>query len=437
MTDYYVDISNTGSIDGTSWATAFPNVDDLPGTLAAGSRVLIAHNHDETISAQWSVAGGTVAAPIVVCSATQDSSPPAYQAGATLRGVTSSRNIKPADSGYVAFWGMTLRADAGSGDDMYLGRGTDAMTWYFDCELHVRDRCYIIAGTDAVCVLTDTNINLNSSTGDCRTSGSRNRMTMRGGTITDGQLSYALEHTYGGTMSFKGVDLSSYTEAVNTHHANKNKQVLVSGCAVGPGWDGSNVPSNYGTDAHGEIILTEYSEDGTISGPVEGLYEKLDFSGRTRMDIARWRTGGAKSALSGAEYCHAIVSRNNYATATDGHHSTELVGRVRGGTAVTLTVYVSSGGTLYDDELWLEIFGPSTSTTAQQHFAQTRLANPLATRAALTSDTASEWIGSGVSTAQSISYSWTPAIGGIVRVTPVFGKGGDSVCYLDPRLDIV
>lgn len=435
MADIYIDESATGAADGSSWDDAYTSIDF--GSTAAGDVLYVASSHDENINSTTghvNLANGTFGAPVKLISATAGSDPPEYAAGATFR-MVSNKVIYPGTNNVLEVWGCVWRADA-SGADMLCGYGADSITYFFNCTFHVKDRFYTAYSADARTLFSDCTLNLDASTGDAIVNGQRSSIDWRGGTITGGQLDYLINDAYGAQASFRAVDISGYTEGVNPHPSNKGQQLLISGCNVGADFSLTDVESTDGTDAPDQIMIAEYCGTGTITAPVEGLAEKLDFGGRTTIDTARYRNTGGRSAVSNDQYSHALKSRSSYGTEMDGHRSVDLVARCVGGAEVTATVYVASGGTIYDDELWFDLFGPSEGTTAQQHYHTTRKANPTATRAALTTDSTSTWSGSGVGTMQKISHSWTPAQDGIVRVELTWAKGGGSWVYVDPKLEV-
>ena len=396
----------------------------------------VASDHDEDIDSSTghvTLGNGTFGNPVQLISATKGTAPAEYEAGATFRS-DGNYFINPGTNGVISVWGNTWRAD-GTNDDLWIAYGNGSVSYFFDCTFHVDDRFYLYSNDSrshfAGCVL-----NLDPSRGEMYMKGFRGSLDWRGGEVTDGQASFLINDAYGAQTSFRAVDITAFTRGINPHSGYRGQQLLISGCATGAGFQLTEYYWVDGTDAPDQIMIAEYCDSGTISDPIEGLAEKLDFGGRTTIDAARYRNTGARSAVSAARYSHALKSRSSYGTPTDGHRSVDLVARCTGGAEVTATIFVASGATLYDDELWFDVFGPSEDTTAQQYYGSTRLANPTATRAALTTDSVSTWTGSGVGTVQKISHSWTPLEDGMVRVELTWAKGGGNYVYVDPKLEV-
>ena len=439
MAEFFVDSNATGSDDGSSFADAFPDITGAVTVTRAGDTVWVASDHDQDVDSSTGhielgsyLGRGTFGSPITIASA--NSTTGVYETGATFRGI-SNYNIKTGNNAVLSLWGLVLRADA-TGADLFISYGNECVTYYFDCSFHVHDRFWQNYSTDSRTFFSNCELSLSAAQGELFMNGQRASVDWRGGAISAGTSSFLLNDAYGAQTSYRAVDISGHTQGVNPHSAHKGQQHLFSGCAVGANFNLTQYYWNDGSDAPDQIMLAEYCDTGTISSPIEGLTEKLDFGGRTTMDAARYRNTGARSAVSADRYAHALKSRNNYGTPNDGHRSVDLVARCTGGAEVTATVFLASGGLIYDDELWVDLFGPSEDTTAQQYYGSTRLANPTATRAALTTDSVSTWTGSGVGTVQKISHSWTPLEDGMVRVELTWAKGGGNYVYVDPKLEI-
>jgi len=439
VAEFYVDSNATGSDDGSSFADAFVNITSAVPVTRRGDTCWVASDHDQDVDSSTGhielgshLGRGNFGEPITVVSA--NSATGAYEAGATFRGI-GNYNIKTGNNAVLSLWGLVLRADA-TGDDLRLGYGNDSVTYCQGCEFHVHDRFWQNYSTDSRTLFTNCDLELSAAQGEVFLNGQRCSVDWRGGSISSGTRSYLLDDRYGAQTSYRAVDLGAYSQGVNPDGANKGQQHLFSGCAVGADFSIKNAESDDGSDSPDQIMLAEYCGSGTISDPIEGLTEKLDYAGRTTVDAARYRNTGARSAVSSGRYSHALKSRNNYGTPNDGHRSVDLVTRCTGGAEVTATVFIASGGLIYDDELWFDLFGPSEDTTAQQYYGSTRLSNPTATRAALTADSVSTWTGSGVGTVQKISHSWTPLEDGMVRVELTWAKGGGNYVYVDPKLGV-
>jgi len=433
MATIYVDDLAAGADDGTSWADSFTSLTSVTPT-AAGDIIYIAATHDEDLSGYITLDGGTFASPVWLISATAGSDPPAYAAGATFRDSNTSKGIRPGTNDYVSYWGLTILGIAGNYDDIKLGDGSDAGTYYFNCTFEASDRIYLITGTDHYSKHTSCSYTMTGtrSTSELYQTGLRAVVDIRDGDVSNTLRSHAVHLEHGCGTTLRACDLSDFEIGVrNTSTSNGAVAARISGCEVGS----SFVPA---TTAHtskpSNFAQMDYCATGALGATdaVNGFTGSVDYAGETTLDTARYRSGGAKDSITGDSYSHAISGR--YGTLSDGHNSCELVSRVAGGGEITVTLYLAGGSTLYNDQFWFDLFGPATTSTPRQHFHTTRLANPTATKAELTSDS-STWTGSGVGTRYKVSYSYTPHHPGLIHAVPVFAKAGGTV-YVDPILKV-
>ena len=428
MATLYVDSSATGTGDASSWANAATSVSTI--STSAGDVVLISAAHSEILSSTWTLSNGTFANPVKVISTTAGTT--TYAAGATLRGFTSSIKIVPGSNDFLVLWGLTLKADGSSGSDLWLGAANDSTMYFHDCTLYAEDRLYLSVNTDANSRFTDCTFTLDSATGEVRDGGTRAMAEVRGGSISDGQYSYAVRKEYNCQTKLRAVDLSDYAAAFNNaSSSNGSQQMVASGCAVGSGFT-ANAAST--TQKSSNFAAAEYC--GTSSSAITTLAGLVDLGGETKTDTTRYRDSprGATDAVTGEPYCHAVTCTTG--TMTAGHESAELATRIDApsGSTVVLTVFLAGGATLTDEDFWIDCYLPPSGSTAQQHFTSTRLANPLATATELTAD-GSTWSGSGVGTRYKVSVTYTPTAAGIARIVPNFAKSSGTV-YIDPRIEV-
>ena len=429
----YVDDNASGIGDGSTWAHAYTSITSASGA-AAGDVLFVASSHDETLAGHTDI-GGTVSAPVTIVSATSGSAPAAYAAGATFRGWTTSKTIRPGTDEFVVWWGCALLAEAANYDDLKLGMGNDSASYFFDCTFTARDQLYLTTNNDSYTKHTSCSYEIlaSSSAGGryIYQSGTASSIDVRDGQLVNPHQDYAIRKFYGGATRVRACDLSGFSQGYNDGSTSRTGALQFSGCSVGSGF---SVSLNSYASKVGGFTAADYCGDGAYgtSDAVAGFTGAVDYYGQTTLDTARFRTDGAVDSLTNNRYSHAVSGR--YGTLAEGHNSCELVARVTGGEPVTVTLHLAGAATLYNDEMWFDFFGPSTSDSARQHFTTTRMANPTATRAALASDSAS-WTGSGVGTKHGISYTYTPHHGGLIHVVPVFAKAGGSV-YICPKLTV-
>ena len=143
-----------------------------------------------------------------------------------------------------------------------------------------------------------------------------------------------------------------------------------------------------------------------------------------------YRSSGASDGIT--DYSFKFTSNSNALESYLPISSFSFAKYVNAGSQ-TITVYLAGGASLNDDDFWIEVQSPSeeTSPTAQGKFRTTK-PDPLATPAALTSDTSS-WTGSGVGTKQKIEVAISPTIAGTVTVRCYLAKPSTTV-YVDPKI---
>tara|TARA_Y100001973_G_C5209218_1_gene344271 strand:+ start:13853 stop:15157 length:1305 start_codon:yes stop_codon:yes gene_type:complete len=434
MATIYVNDAATGSNNGSSWTDAYVSLSSVTPT-SAGDVIYIASSHDEHITSDIVLDAGTASSPVWLVSATAGSSPVSYAKGATLRGIQYSVDIEAGTNDYVVFWGITQIADDNSGADLPLGRGNDSTHYYIDCEFTAKDRIYLGLSTDSFSKHTSCSYTINGTGGfrELYQAGTRSVADVRDGAVTNTAKSHAVRLEHGVGTTLRACDLSDFEfGALNTSTSNGGVASRFSGCEVGSGFAPattaySSKPSNF--------AQADYCATGSLaaSDAVAGFAGSVDYYGQTEFESSRYRDDGARDSLSEERYCHKLTAR--YGTLADGHNSCELVARVASGGSVSVTMHFASAGTLYDDEIWMDLFGPSDTSSPRQHFATTRTANPTASRAAIATDSTS-WTGSGVGTAQKITYTYTPHHPGLVHVIPVFAKASGTV-YVCPKLTVV
>ena len=435
MGNLYVDDSASGGAnDGSSWSDAWTSITSV--SASDGDVVYVASTHDESLSGTTYI-GGSDSSPVHIVSATAGSDPPSYAAGATIRDWDSSSVIRPGSGGkFVAWWGMTLAADGSSGhNDLKLAMNDDSGSYFFGCTLKAVDQVYLTTANDSFAKYTSCSYEiLASATSGSRyfyQSGAATIALIQDGSFENPHRDYALRKFYGGTSRFRACDFSDFSELHDDDSSSRSGSVQFSGCSTGSGF---KVVGDEKSKKIGSVTTSDYSGSATLgeADAVAGLVGCVDFYGETKGDTSRYRDAGAKDSLTGDRYSHEISGQ--LGSLADGHNSTDLITRTEGGSPITVTLHVASGGTLHNDELWFDLFGPSDGSSARQHFATTRRANPTVAQAELASDSEA-WTGSGVGTKQKISYTYTPHHAGLIHVVPVYAKGSGSV-WVCPKLEV-
>lgn len=442
MADIYVDDGGDNS-DGSTWAKSYTSIANAAVTgAAAGSRILVGHDHTEDSGASRTLnfANGTAAAPIQIISATRGSDPPAYQAGAAIK--ATGGNYSFTIQGHTRWYGMALS----TGTAFVLS--TAAGSYAFDsCTLantQISNLAAIasVASTAYTCARVDfLNCYFN---GTGRTSASPFIDGIGGSSLVhvinptfagtyDVLVSSSASGTYPNTarVIFEDADLSwlGSDPIADTDYMD----VILRRCKLGTGYTLRAFATPLGS------ILAENCAVGAISAPPLGLTNYRDYYGTITGDAARYRTGGASDGET--PYSWAMVNDADYAKEYTGAlRSPPMTRWVAGGTEITVTVYLAAGAALQNDEFWCEISGPdntaSPNQTAKGYFASSR-ATILATPSNLTADGVSSWSGTGVDVPQKISFTFTPTEPGPITVRCFLAKGsGDTTIYIDPRVEV-
>ena len=433
MATHFVDSGASGANNGSSWADSYTSITSV--SPAAGDVIYLAATHDESLSGT-SYLGGTVSAPVWIVSATAGSDPVSYASGATLRAWTSSALIRPGSGGkFVVWWGVSLLADGAGHQDLKLAMNDDSGSYFFDCTLKAMDQLYLTSSNDSYAKFTGCSMEILAAASSggryLYQTGIATTVDVRDGTVVNPHRDYAFRKFYGATSRFRACDLSSFDELHNDGSHSRSGSVQFSGWSAGSGF--SLGTTDYARKV-GSVTAADYCDAGTFSASdaVNGFTGANDYYGKTAFDSARYRSNGARDSLTGDNYSHAITGQ--YGSLAEGHNSCELVTRVDGGSSVVVTLHLAASGALYDDEMWVDFFGPSESSSARQYFHTTRKANPTVTRAELAADTEG-WIGSGVGTKHRISVTFTPHHPGLCHVIPVYAKGSGSI-YVCPQLTV-
>lgn len=414
----YVWSGASGSNDGSSWANAWTSLASATG-VSAGDFVYVHKTHSEdpgNTTVSYSFSNGTIANPVRIVCVDKDNSD-ALATGATIANTASGSIISMSGSIYV--YGVTLGAgwqvnlnttgsssfcrqvyesctfkrtfNQGTGATPCLQIGNAAgyypsVVWLINCThdqsaltsnnwvpIRITGGKHRIVNLTIVGANTNTNALIQSST-----SGNDQR---------------------NGQVEVYTSDLSSHATLVDL---STNIELVVRQCKLHASF------STTGTPTKNSFCRVENSDDGTITVPSLGLNLHSDSRGTVSSSLSVYRTGGADDGEQANAYSWQMATNANAleiynalesppltrwtdpdasissATAKGIFTSTRCAPLATptalttdststwNGSGVgtkqkiahtltngqTLTVYVASGGTLYDDDFWIEVSEP-------------------------------------------------------------------------------
>lgn len=158
-----------------------------------------------------------------------------------------------------------------------------------------------------------------------------------------------------------------------------------------------------------------------------------DYAGSVKHDSGIYLTA---SRDAGTKISHKFASTANCNFASGRFYGPEMHAyNATTGSSVTATVEVvlDSATAITDDEIWLEVMYPGSSTSPLGTWASDAKANILATATAQTSSTA-DWTGiGGFANPQKrkLTVAFTPQMAGVLVARVVIGKPSTTV-YVDP-----
>ena len=106
-----------------------------------------------------------------------------------------------------------------------------------------------------------------------------------------------------------------------------------------------------------------------------------------------------------------------------------------GSTAHTYRIYIASGGTLQDDEIWFDFTGPNDAATDSLGLRKTTRLAPLGTPSNIATDGVSTWNGTDVGTLQQLDVTYTPDKPGPITARIYLAKPTERVS-VDPKIYI-
>lgn len=439
--------------DGSSWDKAYKSITNAAVTGAsAGSQIYVASDHSESLGASTTLtfSSGKFASPIVAISVNRTSG--AYETQDTGGGKVevASPGYFWAVSGYVRMFGINFIFRA------YFQFKTASCGAFIDC----RFATGVSPTGDALLVFADNpytspSVLFDNCEFDWTSKGANHGAALIGNcgaapliifkrpAFTSGgytRPAFLLGNVgsgYGGRPKIVIEDADLSWLANNGRLTIEDyAEIVCQRCTLATGTTPSTLFDAIGERGSAQLRNCAI---GAISVPPLGLTAFCNYEGTIQELTSRYRTGGAFDGEQANAVSWEMSSSAGCLEAIRWLESPPITRWVSGGSAITITMYVASGGTLNDDDFWVELSGPdntaSPNQTAKGYHYSSKCADFLGTPTALTTDSVSTWNGSGVTTKQKITHTYTPAEAGPVTVRCFLAKPSTTV-YVDPKIEV-
>jgi hypothetical protein len=399
MTTYYVDSNATGLDNGSSWANAWTSIGSITA-VSAGDTVLVSSSHSET-NAHPNVPSSS-ASPVKIISASTSTN--LYQRGASLTGVSF-------DGHSVEVYGFDITTN----NILYFNWGSHGASYYEDCNFTINHTARFTSRD-----LTFESCSWDQSAGSVKHEfWEATRLTFSNSSIATRSASeyrWAWCRSFEAIITLRSCEIGSITNFIESNGGD-NVYLSIENC-------NHSVANLFENVGRARIVN---SHSGSISSPAIFNYFS-DKNGQFSTSTTEYRSDGADNGSQGYS-----LKRESLSSPSLSKFDSFPIARYVGAGSQTITVYLAGGASLNDDDFWIEVESPSelASPTAQGKFRTTK-PDPLATPAALTSDTSS-WTGSGVGTKQKIEVAISPTIAGTVTVRCYLAKPSTTV-YVDPKI---
>jgi hypothetical protein len=447
MADVFVWSGAGGAADGSSWGDAYLTLMKDWGAEAGFTPgtdfVYVRSTHDEdtaaTVTVTGSTAEGTLDPVRILCVTGNDTGtdPGTLTTGAIVRTNGTAFDINICEKLYI--YGVSFLSD----DDIFLGpTTTDHDLTLEECRLELVGTSttdYIYWGHGSlgfatVIRLIDTDTDFGSTGQSFRSR--LGKVEISGGSIlADVTDLFDANGVYNFEGKIRNADLSIVSgNLVGSIGIGACFSLSFERCKL----HANATLVNAATDVPGQNISFHLCQSGVDNDPAYQM-KHYTYQGTVELDTARYRTGGATDQERTNPYSWSMDTSagSNVIELYEPLESPPIAGWTDGdaSTAHTYRIYIASGATLQNDEVWVDLIGPTSADTSSLGERLTTRPDPLTAPANITTDAVSTWNGADVGTEQQIDITYTPDKPGPIVARVYCAKPSERVS-IDPKVYI-
>lgn len=433
MADWYVRSGASGTGTGANWTNAKTTLGAAATASAAGDRIFVSEDHNETTGSTLTITfPGTAAAPSHVYCVNHTnhsgSLPPVAADLATTGVVNETGNAVFTINGVAEIYGLTFNAGTTTGTNatLVIAAAASNRIMFNSCALALRNNSavnIIFGGTGlrSEVYLENTTIAFGTNAGQdiivgCKFTWRNTASAASWGTMPT-NLVVVGGPGYPDLIFFEGIDLSTFSNTIiNTTAVGV---ATIKDCKLHASATVAAVPSFTGS-AWTDVIRSD-------SGNTNYKISRIAYSGTLSSETTIVRTGGATDGTTPQSW-KIVTSGNASFSVPFESPPMQIWNDIVSGT-ISLTIYGIAASIPYNDELWAEAvvltdasYPLATTVTNKMQF--------LDTHAQWTTDGASSWGGSVAPFYATLTLS--PRQKGYISIYVKAGKASQTY-YVDPK----
>lgn len=438
MADRYVYHGGDGTNSAAGWTNAYTTLMAAKNATAAGDRIFIAHDHNEPLSTAGATQSYTftssAASPVIIMciNRTAGNFPPLDTDITTMTntfgGDATGTNISL--GGWIYVRGLRIQSGSAinAGANIFLCNAAFQTQVYRDCEF-ILGTGYINTGNGNTTrvELNDCYLNVLGVPAFATGVQISGNLVWRNGTGTAALLgnppSNLLGNNSTGVGELIGLNLSNMVGKLGLSGSNARYRYV--NCSIGSG----TVNAPYNAAGRYEMINCD-------SGGTNYRSEIYEYQGTLTTETGIVRSGGADNGEVAFSW-KCVTNANNELTdpfdTFEGKLWNEDVG-----VSKTLTIYtLTNNVTLKNNEAWVEVEYPSSSTSPLYSNVNDGPASVLSTGTNQDSDTTSVWSSGSLATPikQKLQVTFTPQARGLIRWRVKIAKTSTTV-YVCPNAEL-